>query len=322
MLDESRALKADADMLEFYIVNDLLQNAQAICATLVGTSHPVLKGRKFNTVFIDEAAQALEPACWIPILKANRVVLAGDHCQLPPTIKSNDAARQGLSTTLFERLIEKKPETAIMLQTQYRMNESIMAFSSQHFYNNGLIADSTVKSELLRFNQDPVEFIDTAGCGFNEKQNPETLSRFNDEEAALVIRLVEKLIGDITPEHWLENGITMGIITPYSAQVELLVKLADSSPHIEPVRKLISINTVDAFQGQERDAIVISFVRSNNTQEVGFLNDIRRTNVAMTRARKKLLLVGDSATLGSHPFYLQLVEFMQSRNFYKSAFEI
>jgi superfamily I DNA and/or RNA helicase len=322
MLDESRALKADADMLEFYIVNDLLQNAQAICATLVGTSHPVLKGRKFNTVFIDEAAQALEPACWIPILKANRVVLAGDHCQLPPTIKSNDAARQGLSTTLFERLIEKKPETAIMLQTQYRMNESIMAFSSQHFYNNGLIADSTVKSELLRFNQDPVEFIDTAGCGFNEKQNPETLSRFNDEEAALVIRLVEKLIGDITPEHWLENGITMGIITPYSAQVELLVKLADSSPHIDPVRKLISINTVDAFQGQERDAIVISFVRSNNTQEVGFLNDIRRTNVAMTRARKKLLLVGDSATLGSHPFYLQLVEFMQSRNFYKSAFEI
>jgi superfamily I DNA and/or RNA helicase len=209
-----------------------------------------------------------------------------------------------------------------MLQTQYRMNDSIMAFSSQKFYNNELIADESVKSELLQLNQEAVEFIDTAGCGFNEKQNPDTLSRYNDEEAELVIRVIEKRVQEITLEHWMKEKITLGIITPYSAQVELLVKLAESSAVLEPLQRLISINTVDAFQGQERDAIVISFVRSNNTQEVGFLNDIRRTNVAMTRARKKLIMVGDSATLGSHPFYLQLIEFMQSRNFYKSAFEI
>jgi superfamily I DNA and/or RNA helicase len=322
LLGESRVLKADADVLEFYIVNDLLQHTQAICCTLVGSSHPVLKGRKFNTVFIDEAAQALEPACWIPLRKANRVVLAGDHCQLPPTIKSIEAARQGLSVTLFERLIAKKPETATMLQVQYRMNQSIMAFSSKHFYKNELIADDSVKSRLLRLNQGPVEFIDTAGCGFTEKQNPETLSRYNDEEAALVIRLVEKLMEEITLDHWLEEKITLGIITPYSAQVELLVKLAEASPLVEPLLKLISINTVDAFQGQERDAIVISLVRSNDKQDVGFLGDIRRTNVAMTRARKKLIMVGDSATLGSHPFYLELIEFMQVNNFYKSVFEI
>jgi len=322
LFDESKALKTDADTLEFYIVNDLLQKAQAICCTLVGSSHPVLRGRKYNTVFIDEAAQALEPACWIPILKSNRVVLAGDHCQLPPTIKSHEAAKQGLSITMFERLINKKPETASMLQVQYRMHRSIMSFSSQYFYNNKLIADDFVKSGLLRINQEPVEFIDTAGCGYNEKQNPETLSRYNDEEAALVIRQVEKLIEEISLDHWLEEKITLGIITPYSAQVELLVRLAESSPLIEPLHKLISINTVDAFQGQERDAIIISFVRSNDTQEVGFLSDIRRTNVALTRARKKLVMIGDSATLGAHPFYLELIEYLQVNNFYKSAFEI
>jgi ATP-dependent RNA/DNA helicase IGHMBP2 len=321
MLEESKQLKADADTLEFYIVNDLLNRTQAICCTLVGSSHHVLRGRKFNTVFIDEAAQALEPACWIPILKSNRVILAGDHCQLPPTIKSHEAAKQGLSVTMFERLINKKPATASMLKVQYRMNQSIMAYSSKYFYHNELIAHDSVKKGLLRINQEPVEFIDTAGAGYNEKQNPETLSRFNDEEAALVIRQVEKLIEEISLDHWLEEKITLGIITPYSAQVELLVKLAESSPLIEPLHKLISINTVDAFQGQERDAIVISFVRSNNNQEVGFLSDIRRTNVAMTRARKKLIMIGDSATLGSHPFYLELIEFLQEHGFYRSVFE-
>jgi ATP-dependent RNA/DNA helicase IGHMBP2 len=322
LIEESKALKADADVLEFYIVNDLLQQAQAICCTLVGTSHPVLKGRKFNTAFIDEAGQALEPACWIPILKCQRVIFAGDHCQLPPTIKSNEAAKQGLSVTLFEQLMRNKPAVATMLTVQYRMNEAIMAFSSLQFYNNGLIAHDSVKNGLLRVNQEPVEFIDTAGAGYNEKQNPETLSRFNDEEAALVIRQVEKLVEEISLDHWLEEKITLGIITPYSAQVELLTKLAEASPLLEQLHKLLSINTVDAFQGQERDAIVISFVRSNDKQEVGFLSDTRRTNVAMTRARKKLILVGDSATLGSHPFYMNLIEFMQERNFYKSVFEI
>jgi ATP-dependent RNA/DNA helicase IGHMBP2 len=322
LLDESRVMKADADVLEFYIINDLLQQAQAICCTLVGASHPVLKGRKFPTAFIDEAGQALEPACWIPILKSQRVILAGDHCQLPPTIKSNEAARQGLSVTLFERLMNTKPAVATMLNVQYRMNEAIMAFSSKQFYNNDLIAHESVKHGLLRLNQEPVEFIDTAGAGYSEKQNPETLSRFNDEEASLVIKVVECLIEEISVERWLEEKLTLAIITPYSAQVELLTKLAESSTLLEPLGKLISINTVDAFQGQERDAIVISFVRSNDKQEVGFLADIRRTNVAMTRARKKLIMIGDSATLTSHPFYMRLIEFVQERNFYKSVFEI
>jgi len=322
LLNESRALKADADVLEFYIINDLLQQAQAICCTLVGASHPVLKGRKFATAFIDEAGQALEPACWIPILKSQRVILAGDHCQLPPTIKSNEAAKRGLSITLFERLINTKPAVATMLNVQYRMNEAIMAFSSKQLYNNDLIAHESVKNGLLRLNQDPIEFIDTAGAGYSEKQNPETLSRLNDEEASLVIKIVERLIEEISVERWLEEKITLAIIAPYSAQVELLKKLAEASPLLEQLSKLISINTVDAFQGQERDAIVISFVRSNDKQEVGFLADIRRTNVAMTRAKKKLILIGDSATLGSHPFYMDLIEFMQERSFYKSVFEL
>lgn len=322
LLDESKALKADADVLEFYIVNDLLQQAQAICCTLVGASHPTLKGRKFNTVFIDEAGQALEPACWIPILKANRVILAGDHCQLPPTVKSNEAAKQGLSITLFERLMQTHSATATMLTVQYRMHKAIMAFSSQQFYDNALVADGHVAHALLRPNQEPVEFIDTAGAGYNEQQNPETLSRFNDEEAALVIQVVEKLVTDVSMDHWLEEKISIAIIAPYSAQVDVLNKLKDASPLLSSLGKLLAINTVDAFQGQERDVIVVGFVRSNNKQEVGFLADIRRTNVAMTRARKKLIMIGDSATLTAHPFYHQLVEYVQANGFYKSAFEL
>ncbi len=320
--EEARMLKSDADMLEFYIINDLLQEAQVICSTLVGSSHPVIRGRKFNTVFIDEAAQSLEPACWIPLLKSHRVILAGDHCQLPPTIKSNDAAREGLSVTLFEKGIAKHPEIATMLLVQYRMHESIMKFSSQHFYEDKLVAHTSVKFELLRPNQLPVDFIDTAGCGYTEQQDAETLSRFNLEEAALLINQAEKLVEEIGLEKWLAENITLGIITPYRAQVDHLHKLAEASPVLETLHKLININTVDAFQGQERDVIAISFVRSNTKAEVGFLSDIRRTNVAMTRARKKLIMIGDSATLGSHPFYIDLLEFVQTNGFYKSAFEL
>ncbi|MEK6783347.1 MAG: IGHMBP2 family helicase [Bacteroidota bacterium] len=320
--EEVRTLKSDADMLEFYIINDLLQKAEVICSTLVGSSHPVLRGRKFKTVFIDEAAQSLEAACWIPILKSQRVILAGDHFQLPPTIKSNEAAQQGLAVTLFEKGIENHPEMATMLLVQYRMHESIMKFSSSYFYKNELIAHTSVKAELLRANQSPVEFIDTAGCGYTEKQDSESLSRFNQEEASLVIHQTEKLVEEIGTEEWLQQNITMGIITPYRAQVDHLHKLAEASPILEPLHKLITINTVDAFQGQERDVIVISFVRSNDKAEVGFLGDIRRTNVAMTRARKKLIMVGDSATLGSHPFYVELLEYVQTGKFYKSAFEL
>jgi ATP-dependent RNA/DNA helicase IGHMBP2 len=322
LLQEAKALKSDADALEFYIVNDLLQNTEVICCTLVGSSHPVMRGKKFKTAFVDEAAQALEPATWIPILRSERIIFAGDHFQLPPTIKSNEAARNGLAETLFEKGIRRHPEMSSMLQVQYRMHQDIMEFSSRYFYKEELVAHETVKAQLLSPNQAPVEFIDTAGCGFTEMQDPETLSRYNEEEALLLIRQVERLIEEIEVGQWLKEDLTMGIITPYRAQVDHLNKLADASSVLTPLKKLISINTVDAFQGQERDIIAISFVRSNNDGEVGFLGDIRRTNVAMTRARKKLIMIGDTATLGSHPFYLELIEFVQSREFYKSAFEL
>ena len=321
LLDEAKGLKADADMLEFYIVNDLLQNSDVITCTLVGSTHHLLRGKRYKTVFIDEAAQALEPACWIPILKADRVIFAGDHCQLPPTIKSNDAAKAGLARTLFEKCIERQPNTASMLKVQYRMHESIMQFSSHYFYRNELIADESVRLAALA-SLPPIDFIDTAGCGYTEMQDPETLSRINQEEASLLIRQVEKLVVQVGIELWHEKHYTLGIIAPYSAQVECLHKLAEDSELLNEIHNLISINTVDAFQGQERDVIAISFVRSNEKGEVGFLSDIRRTNVAMTRARKKLIMIGDSATLGSHPFYLRLLEYVQQRGFYQSAYEV
>lgn len=320
LLQEAKILKADADMLEFYIVNDLLNKSDVICSTLVGASHPVLKGRRYKTAFIDEAAQALEAACWIPIMRTQRVVFAGDHCQLPPTIKSAEAAKAGLATTLFEKGIEKHPDHASLLQVQYRMNENIMTFPSTWFYDGKLVAHESVKLGVLRPYESPFEFIDTAGAGYDEGQDPETLSRFNEEEAALTVKLVEKLVAEIGEDNWIQEKISLGIITPYRAQVERLQHLVDVSPTLLPVQRLITINTVDAFQGQERDVIAISLVRSNNKGEVGFLADIRRTNVAMTRARKKLIMVGDSATLGSHPFYLALIDFVQEKGFYKSCF--
>lgn len=322
LLQESKLLKSDADTLEFYIVNDLLQNSEVICCTLVGSSHPVLRSKRFKTAFIDEAAQALEPACWIPILRSERVIFAGDHFQLPPTIKSIEAARSGLANTLFEKGIHRHPERSAMLQVQYRMHQHIMEFSSRYFYKNELIAHPSVKNKVLRPDQLPVEFIDTAGCGYQEAQDPETLSRYNEEEAQLLIHQIERLVETIGLDEWLDKNLTIGIITPYRAQVDHLLKLTEASSTIAPLSKLVSINTVDAFQGQERDIIAISFVRSNNEGEVGFLGDIRRTNVAMTRAKQKLIMVGDSATLGSHPFYLSLLDFVQQKEFYKSVFEL
>ena len=322
LMQEVKVLKADADLLEFYIINDLFQSMDAICCTLVGASHPVLRGKKYKTVFIDEAGQSLEPASWIPLLKCDRVIFAGDHQQLPPTIKSLEAARAGLSRTLFEKGIEKHPHQVSMLDVQYRMHEKIMEFPSRYFYNDKLVAHDSVKRRLLRPDHSPVIFIDTAGCGYQEKEDPETLSRMNTEEASLLIQQVEALAEDIGVSACLDEQITLGIITPYSAQVDQLHKLAEGSAVLEPLHRLITINTVDAFQGQERDVIVISFVRSNEKGEVGFLADIRRTNVAMTRARKKLIMIGDSATLSSHPFYLELLDFVQKEGFYKSAFEL
>ncbi|GCC51470.1 type III restriction enzyme, res subunit [Chryseotalea sanaruensis] len=322
LLNEVKALKADADVLEFYITNNLIEKSDVIACTLVGSSHYVLRGKKFKSVFIDEAAQSLEPACWIPLLKAQRIIFAGDHQQLPPTIKSFEAAKAGLAETLMEKCIRHQPDTASMLQIQYRMHEAIMRFSSDYFYKGELIADESVKHHLLKDEEAPVLFIDTAGCGYNEEQDMETLSRFNKEEAELLMRSVERLIREMGEERWLEEKITLGIIAPYSAQVEYLTKLAEQSEELSNLKHLVSINTVDAFQGQERDVIAIGFVRSNDKGEVGFLSDIRRTNVALTRARKKLLVVGDSATLGAHPFYLQWLEYVQKNDFYKSAFEL
>lgn len=314
---EAKALKVDADVLEFYIINDILNTNDVIACTLVGASHPMLRGKRYKSVFIDEAAQALEPACWIPILRAERVVLAGDHQQLPPTIKSVEAAREGLAKTLFEKCIERHPQSASMLQTQYRMNENIMKFSSDYFYHSGLIADESVKHHTIK-SLPPVDFIDTAGCGYNETQDPETLSRFNEEEAQVLVRSLEKLVQDVGVVEW---SYTLGIITPYSAQVERLKKLAEASEALTAINRYITINTVDAFQGQERDVIAISFVRSNDKGEIGFLADIRRTNVAMTRARKKLIMIGDSATLGTHDFYTALLEYVQQKDFYRSAWD-
>jgi superfamily I DNA and/or RNA helicase len=241
---------------------------------------------------------------------------------LPPTIKSAEAAKSGLAVTLFEKGIHKHPEMSSLLQVQYRMNENIMEFPSKWFYEGKLIAHESVKGGLLRPYHSPVDFIDTAGCGYDEQQDPETLSRYNDEEANLTLKVVEKLIEEIGVTEWVNELISIGVITPYRAQVDRLTKLAEGSIALTTLGKLVTINTVDAFQGQERDVIVISLVRSNSKGEVGFLGDIRRTNVAMTRARKKLIVIGDSATLGSHPFYLELIDFVQSKGFYKSAFEV
>lgn len=321
LLEEAKVAKADADVLEFYIVNDLLQNSDVITCTLVGASHPLLKGKRWKTVFIDEAAQALEPACWIAIQKAERVIFAGDHQQLPPTIKSAEAARQGLAATLMEKCISRKPATASMLTIQYRMHEAIMDFSSRYFYQGQLQAHDSVRTHQLP-GQPPVLFVDTAGCGYTEAQDPETLSRSNKEEGRLLIHLIEQLAEQIGVEAWLDKSYTLGIITPYSSQVDYLRQQAEGSATLAAIAHLVTINTVDAFQGQERDAIAVSFVRSNDRGEVGFLSDIRRTNVAMTRARKKLVLVGDSATLGAHPFYLQLIDHLQNQGYYKSAFEL
>jgi ATP-dependent RNA/DNA helicase IGHMBP2 len=321
LTNEAKALKADADMLEFYITNDLFHKADVITCTLVGASHSLLRGRRWATVFIDEAAQALEPACWIPLLKADRVVFAGDHCQLPPTVKSVEAARAGLAQTLFEKCVERQPTTATMLMTQYRMHEDIMAFSSRQFYRGALEAAPGNRQHVLREDIPPLEWVDTAGCGFEEEQDPETLSRFNTEEGRLLLRRLEALVMELGVETWLAQGWTLGVITPYKAQTLMLRAAIEEFPALGELGSLLGIDTVDAFQGQERDVIAISLTRSNEKGEIGFLADTRRMNVALTRARKRLMVVGDSATLGGHGFYAALVDYMQEKGAYHSAWE-
>jgi superfamily I DNA and/or RNA helicase len=326
---ESQRLLDEADSVEHYITDDLLDNVQVITCTLVGASNKAIRHLSYDTVFIDEAAQALEPGCWVPITRANRVVLAGDHRQLPPTVKSLVAEKGGLSVTLFEKCIERQPNVSVMLKTQYRMHHQIMEFSNQQFYNGELVAHESVHSSDLHgyssiFAPDmAVEFIDTAGCGFNETDMPETMSSANPEEADLLLNHLSLLLRNYQEEDEVAP-LKIGVIAPYRAQINYLQDKVEHTPQLHELvkKRQLSIGTVDSFQGQERDIICISMVRSNDKGEIGFLADIRRMNVGMTRARKKLIMVGDSTTLSLHPFFADMLAYMESIGAYKSAWEL
>jgi ATP-dependent RNA/DNA helicase IGHMBP2 len=320
LFDEANKLKAEADQLAFYISNDIISKSPVIASTLVGSNNYELKGKHFRTVFIDEAAQALEPASWIPILKAERVIFAGDHCQLPPTIKSIKAARDGLDITLFEKTI-KRNKADVMLMEQYRMNNQIMNFPSRMFYNGQLSANDKVSNAKLFPEDMPFEFIDTAGIGYFEQVDEATFSTYNREEANLLIRHFTDYINQLDAMNIMKEVRNIGIISPYKAQVSLLQEAQNTGLILDEISCNLSINTVDSFQGQERDIMYISLVRSNEKGEIGFLSDIRRMNVAMTRARRKLVIIGDSSTICSHSFYDRLLDYANEIGAYRSAFE-
>ena len=316
---EARNIMKEVDNSEQYIIKDLVAKAQVITATLVGANHYTVRNLKFNTVVIDEAGQALEPACWIPILKAQKVVLAGDHCQLPPTVKSAEAAQNGLATTLLEKCVALHPESVVLLEEQYRMHEMIMGYSSSTFYDDRLKAHASVARHLLFNNDNPLVFVDTAGCGFDEKT--EQTSTYNPEEAAFLFRHLTQLVSSLDSHYKPENFPSIAIISPYKQQIDTLKQQFLSSPALQPYEHKIAINTIDSFQGQERDIVYISMTRSNPDNRIGFLSDIRRMNVAMTRARKKLVVIGDSATLSQFDFYNNFISWAQDRNAYQSAWE-
>ena len=328
--DESRQLFLQADDLERYITEQVLESVQIITCTLVGASNRNIRHLSFDTVFIDEAAQALEPGCWIPIAKGQRVILAGDHHQLPPTVKSEKAAREGLRETLFEKCIQRQPGTARMLNLQYRMHQQIMAFSSERFYGGQLQADASVRDAGLEaydpcFATDlPVEFLDTAGFGFLEVTIPESRSTANPEEADLLLQRLTQLLKLCDLAAHQEDPLTIGVIAPYRAQINCLKDAIEVNEQLNGLvqQRLLSVGTVDSFQGQERDIIAISLTRSNRSGDIGFLSDIRRMNVGMTRARRKLLVVGDSSTLSVHPFFKELLAFVVRIGGYRSAWEI
>ena len=328
--DEARQLLREADDLERHITAQVLESVQIITCTLVGASHRTIRHLAFDTVFIDEAAQALEPGCWIPIARGQRVVMAGDHHQLPPTVKSERAAREGLRETLFEKCIQRQPATARMLGLQYRMHQLIMAFSSERFYGGRLLAHDSVRDAGLEaydpcFAPDrPVEFLDTAGLGFSELTIPESRSTANPEEADLLIQRLARLLGPCDPTAHPEAPLTIGVIAPYRAQINCLKDAIEVHPRLGGLlqQRWLSVGTVDAFQGQERDIVAISLTRSNRVGDIGFLSDIRRMNVGMTRARRKLLLVGDSSTLGGHPFFRELLAYVERIGGYRTAWEI
>ncbi|MCU7548990.1 AAA domain-containing protein [Chitinophagaceae bacterium LB-8] len=316
---EARNISKQVENMEQYIVDDVLSKANVITATLVGANHYTVRQLKFNTVVIDEAGQALEPASWIPILKSKKVVLAGDHCQLPPTIKSNEAAQNGLSSTLLEKCVAQHPEAVVLLEEQYRMNELIMGYSSQVFYNSKLKAHPTVAQQLLFPEDRPLSFIDTAGCGFDEKL--EGTSICNPEEASFLLKYLQDLALKLNDYYAPGNFPSIAVISPYKHQVEMLKEQMLLVSGLAPFINYISVNTIDSFQGQERDVVCISMARSNTENVIGFLSDIRRMNVAMTRAKKKLVVIGDSATLSQLPFYADFINYTQEQDAYQSAWE-
>lgn len=323
MLAESRELMKQVRRLEDWIVDDLLDKSQVIVCTLSGTASGYLSKRRFTTVFIDEAAQALEPSCWLAILKAERVIFAGDHCQLPPTVKSQRGIKEGLTETLFEKCM-KRLKAGVMLRTQYRMHETIMQFPSRWFYQNGLEAAPEVAHALLPVDdpvdQAPVEFIDTAGTGWNEKQNPETLSYGNEEECRALLQRLEQLLQALPAD--FAATATVGVIAPYKDQVKRLEEGWQQSEWNAAWKGRVSVDTVDGFQGQERDLILMSLVRSNDKNEIGFLADVRRMNVAMTRAKRKLVVMGDSATIGGGAFYNAWLDFVDACGLHRTAWEL
>ena len=321
-------LKERATELEVRINAQLFGEARVIASTLVGSSNRLLEGQKFGTLFIDEAAQALEAACWIPIRRVSRVIFAGDHCQLPPTIKSFAALKAGLGKTLMERIVENHPETVTLLKMQYRMNEEIMRFSSDWFYGNLVESAPEVKYRSILDLDIPMTWVDTSQFAeysdntgdaetpakqlFKEEFVGESFGRINKAEAELTLLALEQYFKKIGKTRILDERLDVGVISPYRAQVQYLRRLFKKREFFKPYRHLISVNTVDGFQGQERDIILISLVRANDEGQIGFLRDLRRMNVAITRARMKLMILGDASTMTRHPFYKKLYEYIDA----------
>lgn len=318
-------LKSRATELEIRINADLFGEARVIACTLVGSANRLLDGMKFGTLFIDEAAQALEAACWIPIRRASRVIFAGDHCQLPPTIKCYEALKGGLGRTLMERIAEQKPEVVTLLRIQYRMHEDIMRFSSDWFYHNQMVAAPEVQHRSILDLDLPMTWIDTSEysektedsensekISFREEFVGESFGRVNKAEAQLTLLSLQAYFELIGKQRIIDERLDVGIISPYRAQVQYLRQQLRKKEWVKPFRSLISVNTVDGFQGQERDIIIISLVRSNDEGQIGFLRDLRRMNVAITRARMKVIILGDRTTLTRHPFYRKLYQYTES----------
>ena len=303
-------LRVRATGLEIRIDTELFTEARVIACTLVGAASRVLERKRFSSLFIDEAAQAIEAACWIAISQADRVILAGDHCQLPPTIKCIEAARGGLGRTLLDKVVLHKPETVSLLKIQYRMHEDIMRFPSRWFYHDELEAAPEVKYRGILDFDTPVSWIDTSELDLQEKAVAEGTGRLNTGEAELLVRELKNYMERIGIRRILEEHIDFGVISPYRAQVHYLRHLLKKEPFFRPCRRLITVHTVDGFQGQERDVIMISLVRANEKGQIGFLRDLRRMNVAITRARMKLLILGEAVTLTRHPFYRELYEYI------------